>query len=264
MKLKTVVFDGKPYAEVRNDMPVYVEDDGKEIEFDAPHALNKINQNGGEARKFRTAKEEAEAKLKVYEGLDPDKARDALKTVENIKDGELIAAGKVDEIKTAAHKAAEDRVAAANKAAQEKLETITADNDKLFKQLHAEKIGGSFARSKYIAEKTLLPGPAAEKIFGDYFKIEDNKVVAYGLDGNKVYSRAKPGSDAEFEEAIEMLIDVYPYRDNILRSAGGGSGARPANGGSPGGKTMLRGDFDKLDPTTKMAKMAEGLQVVDN
>lgn len=265
MKLKTVAIEGKTYAETRNDFPIYVDDGDKEIEFDAETVLGKINAHATESKVHRKKLEDAEKALKVFEGLDPDKARNALKTVENIKDGELIAAGKVEEIKTAARVAAEERVAAANKAAHEALEAAKADNEKLFKQLHAEKIGGSFARSKYIAEKTLLPGPAAEKIFGDYFKIEDNKVVAYGPDGNKVYSRAKPGSDAEFEEAIEVLVDLYPFRDNILRGAGSGSGARPANGaGGSGGKTITRNEFDKLDPATKMKRMSEGLQVVDS
>lgn len=265
MKPKTVVFEGKPYCVMQNDKPLYEDVEGKEVEFDVEHAVSRINILGGEARKLRKEKEDAEAKFKPYEGLDADKARQALKTVENIKDGELISAGKAEEIKVAAAKAAEERVAAANKAAQEQLEAIKADNEKLFKQLHAEKIGGSFARSKYIAEKTLLPGPAAEKIFGDHFKIEDNKIIAYGPDGNKVYSRAKPGSDAEFEEAIEMLIDTYPFRDSILKGSGGGTGARPgAGGGIGGGKVMLRAEFEKLDPTARMAKMTEGTVIVDS
>ena len=266
MQLKTVTIEGKQYAEVRNDLPVYIEEDGKEIEFDAKSARDKINANATDARINRKKLEDAEKALKVFEGLDPEKSREALKTLQNIKEGDLIAAGKVEEIKHAANKAAEDRVAAANKANEEALTTAKTEAERLSKQLHAEKIGGSFARSKYIAEKTLLPGPAAEKIFGDYFKIEDNKVVAYGTDGNKVYSRSKPGDDAEFEEAIAMLIDVYPFRDNILKGAGPGSGARGGNGtgGGGGGKTMLRTEFEKLDPATKMKEMSGGLQVVDS
>ena len=35
MKLKTVEVDGKQYAEILEGKPVYVEDDGKEVAFDA-------------------------------------------------------------------------------------------------------------------------------------------------------------------------------------------------------------------------------------
>ncbi|EFB1734155.1 TPA: hypothetical protein OCE30_004565 [Escherichia coli] len=43
MKLKTVEINGKQYAEIDTaGLPVYVHDDGKEIGFDAPLAIKKL------------------------------------------------------------------------------------------------------------------------------------------------------------------------------------------------------------------------------
>lgn len=71
MKLKldengqVVVVDGKP---------VYIHDDGKEIPFDAPQATQKIAQLNAEAKQHRLAKEEAEAKLTAFDGIDDAQA----------------------------------------------------------------------------------------------------------------------------------------------------------------------------------------------
>ena len=267
LKLKTVTIEGKTLAEVVDGKPVYVGDDEKDVPFDAPHALATIERISASDKARRQALEAAEAKLKSFEGLeDPAAAIKALETVKNLSAGDLKTVAQVEEIKAAAAKAAEERVAAVNKASKEALERATADNEKLTKQLYSEKIGGSFARSKYIADKTILPGPAAEKIFGDYFRIEDGKIIAYGPDGNKVYSRSKPGSEAEFEEAVEMLVDIYPFRDSILKGTGGGTGARNGAGNGAGGngpKSLTRTEFDKLTPVDKSKKMAEGFTVTD-
>jgi hypothetical protein len=59
---------------------------------------------------------------------------------------------------------------------------------------------------------------------------------------------------AKFDEALEILIDQYPYRDSILKSTGAsGGGAQGGSGGGSGGKTMSRAAFDALPP----AKQAE-------
>lgn len=264
MKLKTVTIEGKTYAEVQEGKPVFVHDDGKEIAFDAVGTAATISRLNGEAKGHREAKEAAEAKLKAFEGIDDaEAARKALETVKNIKDGELIAAGKVEELKAGIKKAAEESVAAANKANAEALLAEKTRGDNLEAALNAEMIGGRFARSKFVADKTILPGPAAQKIFGEHFKIEDGKVIAYDGSGNKLFSRAKPGEVADFDEALEILIDQYPYKDNILKGTGGGSGARPGAGGGDGGKTMNRAEFEKLAPVDQAAKMKDGFTLVD-
>lgn len=253
MKLKlneqgnVVVQDGKP---------VYIHDDGKEVAFDAPAAVSKIASLNSEAMRHRERAEGAESKLKVFDGIeDAEGARKALETLKNIDEGKLIAAGKVEEIKAAAAKAAQEQVAAANKAHAEELARTKSDLEKTTATLYAEKIGGSFNRSKFIADRSAIPADLMQARFGSQFKVEDGKIIAYDNAGNKIFSRSKPGEVAEFDEALETLVDQYPYRDQILKGSGAsGMGAQGgAQGvGSGGRKTITRADFAKLSPTDQM------------
>lgn len=251
MKLK---LDEQGHVVVQDGKPVYVHDDGKEVAFDALAAVSKITALNREAQGHREAKEAAEARAKAFEGIDDaEAARKALETIKNIDEGKLLSAGKVEEIKAAAQRAAQEQVAAASKAHAEELARTKQSLEKITSDLYAEKIGGSFTRSKVIAEKFAIPADLVQARFGSAFKIEDGKVVAYDANGNKIYSRTRPGDVADFDEALETLVEQYPYRDHILKSSGAsGSGAQ--GGGSGGGKKVLnRAQFSQLSPAEQMA-----------
>jgi hypothetical protein len=252
MKLK---LDAEGHVVLSEGKPVYVHDDGKEVAFDAPATVAKIGQLNGEARAHREAKEAAEGKLKAFEGIeDPSAARDALKRVANLKDGDLIQAGKVEEIKQAAIKAVE-----------EQYKPFVAKAETLERELIGEKIGGSFARSKFISEKAAIPADMVQARFGANFKLEEGRVVAYDQHGNKIYSRANPGELADFDEGLETLISAYPYKDQILKGTGSnGGGARPGAGATGGAKTMSRSDFNRLSPLEQGAKAREGYTFTDD
>jgi len=253
VKLKLVTIEGKTFAEVQDGKPVYTSDDGKEIAFDAVGTADTIRRLNAEAKGHREAKEAAEAKLKAYDGIDdPASAKDALTKIANIKDKDLIEAGKVDEIKAAAIKAVEDKYA-----------PVVQERDKLKNDLYAERVGGQFARSKFISEKAAVPADIIQARFGQHFKDEDGKAVAYDGHGNKIFSRARPGEPADFDEALEVLIEQYPYKDSLLKGTGGGSGAKPGNGAAGGPKTITRSEFEKLAPSEQMQKVTnDGFTVV--
>lgn len=238
MKLKLTE---QGHAFVQDGKPVYVHDDGKEVAFDAPSAVSKISALNKEAQGHREAKELAEARAKAFDGIDDaDAARKALDTLKNIDEGKLFQAGKVEEIKAAAQKAAQEQVAAASKAHAEELAQTKKQLDARTAELYGEKIGGSFTRSKLIPEKLAIPADLVQSRFGSAFKVEDGKIVAYDQAGNKIFSRARPGELADFDEALETLVDQYPYKDQILKGSGAsGSGA----GGGGGGTNQAKGDL---------------------
>lgn len=244
MKLKTLEVDGKTYAEVQDGKPVYVEDDGKEVAFDAPGTRNTISRLNAEAKSHREAKEAAEKTLKSFEGIeDPAAAIKALETVANLDSKKLIDAGEVEKVK-----------AEASKAFQTQLDEANGKAKALEDQLYAEKIGGSFARSKIIADKFAIPADLVQARFGQAFKVEDGKTVAYDANGNKIFSAARPGELADFDEALQVLVDQYPYKDQILKGSGAsGGGAGGSGGGQGGARTMSREQFSKLSPTEQMA-----------
>lgn len=252
MKLK---LDDAGHVVVSDGKPVYLDDGGKEVAFDYPATLQTISRLNGEAKAHRTAKEAAEAKLAAFDGIeDPEAAKKAIQTVANLKDKQLVDAGEVQRVKDEAIKAV-----------RAEFEPVVKERDTLKSDLTNEKIGGSFARSKFIGDKLVLPGPAAQKIFGDHFKIEEGKVIGYDQSGNKLFSRAKPGEVADFDEAMELLVESYPYKDNILKGTGNkGDGSRGSNGNNnSGAKTLTRAAYDALSPVERGAKMKEGYTLVD-
>lgn len=247
MKLKTIEVDGKVYAEVQDDKPVYVEDDGKEVAFDAVGTRNTISRLNAEAKSHRERAENAEKIAKAFEGIDdPAEAKKALETVKNLDSKKLIDAGEVEKVKEEISKAFQSQI--------DELQTKAQTYEQ---QLYEEKIGGSFARSKLIAEKLAVPADMVQAAFGKAFKIEDGKIVAYDSTGNKIFSRARPGELADFDEALETLVEQYPHKEHILKSSGAnGGGAGPSNGGG-GGKTMSRAQFEALDPAAQMAAVKD-------
>lgn len=252
MKLK---LDEAGHVVVQDGKPVYVHDDGKEIAFDAPGTVATISRLNGEAKGHREAKERAETALKAFEGItDPAAALKAVETVKNLDLKKLVDAGKVEEIKAEAQKAFDERL----KALEEANKPIIAERDTLRGALHAEKLGNAFSRSKFIADQIAVPVDMVQAAFGSGFKVEDGAIVGY-QGGNKIFSRIKPGDVAGFDEALEIMVDAYPFKDNILKSSGASGGG--AGGGNKGGsKTMNRAQFDQIsisDPARASAFMAE-------
>ena len=254
MKLKTITVDDKTYAEVADGKPVYIDDNGKDVAFDAPATSATIERITNESKGYKTRAQTAEESLKTFAGIeDPKAAIDALTKVKNFGDKELVEAGKVEEIKQAAIDAVE-----------QKYKPIVEERDTLKTALHSEKIGGSFARSKFILDKVALPPDFVESRFGSNFKLEDGKVVAYDQNNNPIYSKSTPGNPATFDEALEILIDAYPNKDSIMKGSGGsGTGKQPGQGGQGGAKTIGRAEFTKLSAADQMANVRDGVQVVD-
>lgn len=265
MKLKTVEVNGVTYAEVQDGKPVFLDDENKPVAVDVANTRATIARLNGEAKSNREAREAAEARLKAFEGIeDAAAALKALETVKNLDAGQLVTAGKVEEIKAAAKKAAEEQVAAADKASSERIKHLEAENSKLMQNYNSEKLGSAFSGSKFIGEKVAVPSDMLQATFGGQFKVDGRRVVGLESDGQPIYSRARPGEVAEFDEALEILIGRYPYRDHILKGSGNsGGGARPGSGAPGGRKTMARKDFEALGPAERMQTMKDGVAVVD-
>lgn len=269
LKLKTVAVGDKTYAEVQDGKPIFINEESQaEVPFDVNQAAAKISSLNAEAMTHRQEKEAAQTALKPFEGLDPVKVREALTTVENLGSGELLAAGKVEEIKAAAIDATKKGYEGQIAAFREKETSLNNQVGSLTSSYHSEMLGNRFATSKFISEKMSVPAVMAQKIFGEHFKVEDGKVIAYDAKGTKLYSQAHPGEIPEFEEAVALIVNAYPYKDTVLKgrgnSGGGGGGPEGGSGGNGGnGKQILRADFAKQSPADQMKTIQSGVAVVD-
>ena len=256
MKLK---LDEQGHAVLQDGKPVYVYDDGREIPFDAPGTVATITRLNGEAKGHRERAEKAEGSLKVFEGLDADAARKALETVANLDSKSLVAAGEVEKIKAETAKAYEGQL----RSLEDKYKPVVEERDSLQAKLVSQQIGSAFSGSKFITDKLAIPADIAQAAFGSAFKVEGEAIVAYDRNGGKIYSRERPGEVAGFDEALSLLVESYPNRDNILKGSGAsGSGASGSNG-TGGGKTVTRAAFDALTPVDRAAHVRAGGTVTD-
>ena len=230
------------------NLPVYVHADGKEAPFDGDGTVSTISRLNGEAKTHREAKEVAETALKTFEGItDPAAAIKALNTVKNLDDKKLVDAGEVEKVK-----------AETIKSVRKEFEPIVKERDTLKGELYSEKIGGAFARSKFIAEKVAVPVDMVQATFGGRFKVENGKTIATDSNGQPIFSRVRHGEPADFEEALEIMVDSYPHKASILKGSGAsGGGANPSNPGAGGKKTYTRAQFNAMDPS---AQAAAGLE----
>lgn len=236
MKLKTVEVDGKTYAETQEGKPVYVADDGKESVYDAPAMHQSISRLNHESKTHREAKEALEAQVAAFKDLDPEKARKALEIVKNLDDKKLIDAGEVERVK-----------AETAKAFQAKLDEAKAENEKLKSQYSTEKINAAFAASKFIKDKLAVPPDMVQATFSRNFVFKDGQINPVDSNGNPIYSDSNPGNVATFDEALEKIVQSYPYRDSILKGSGqSGSGTEGVN--ESGKRTITRKQFESLPP----------------
>lgn len=243
MKLKTIEIEGKVYAEVSDGKPVY-DDNGKDVALDGAGLSEKVVHLKQEADKAFKARDDAKTELRKFSDIeDVDAALKAIQTVKNLDQKKLIDAGEVERVKQEIAKSYEGQI-------REKEDKIGS----LENTLNSEMIGGRFARSKTVADKLAIPSDLVQAKFGSQFKVEDGRVTAYDANGNKVYSRSNPGELADFDEALELIIDQYPNKEHILKASAGSGGGAQNGGGRQGGAPAY--DPSKLGGTREERKAA--------
>lgn len=227
--------DGDGHIEMKDGNPVFLNAGGQEMTVQGD-TISKLNN---EAKTHREAKETALTSLKVFEGLDVDKARKAIETVSKLDAKTLVDSGKVDELKAQI---------------TTQFQTQIAEKDKAFNDLNtkfdAQQIDSVFSGSEFVRNNIAVPIDMFQDSFRKHFKVEDGKVTAYGKDGNRLMSKERVGEYATAEEALQLLVDSHSQKDVILKAdVGNGSGSGGDGGNRPANNTVIkRADFDKLSP----------------
>lgn len=244
--------DGKLELDASGN-PIFINSTGAEQSVDG----GTISRLNGEARQHREGKEAAETKLKAFEGLDPVKAKAALETVGKLDQKTLIDAGEVDRVRTEMASQYETQLNEAKAEAQK----YAGQRDDLVRST-------AFKGSKFLQERLAVPVEMFEATFARNFKVEDGKIIPHGPDGNPIYSKKRMGEIADFDEAAEMIVENYAYKDSILKAAPtGGSGNGGAGGGRGGSRIVKRDDFQALSPAEQQATAAAAqkgeIQIVD-
>lgn len=243
--------DGR--IEMKDGNPVYINSAGAEQVVNG----NTISDLNREAKTHREAKEAAEKKLKDFEGLDPVETRKMLDKYKDVDLSKMVESGKLDEVKREITQQFTVQLNEKDKA--------LADKDTAFNNLLIQNM---FGASEFLRDRVAIPAEFFQAAFKENFKVEDGKISAYDRNGNRLMSKKNMGEYADPNEAMEMLVEMHPNKDAILRpNGGGGSGSNGNSGGRGGGRYMKRADFEALDPMKKAAaatQMQKGeIEIVD-
>jgi len=223
---------------LKDGLPVYVKDDGSQFVPNINDMYTKITEAKSNEKTLKDKIQGFETKIKAFDGVDPEKARDALDKISKIDQSKLIESGQVEQLKKEI-----------NSQWQVKHDEAQSQAGKATETLNNYVVSNAFNRSKYIQDNVNIPVDMLQSAFAQNFKVEDGKVRAY-RNGNLITSSDvnKIGDPADFEEAIKSLVDGYEHRDRILKTTvASGSGINPSGGGA-GGNKISKADFGKLDP----------------
>ena len=214
MELK---FDENGQAIIRDGKPVY-DRDGQEVELDAAELFNKIGLLNQESANRRHKENELTEKLKQFEQIgDVTEALKAIETVKNLSDKKLLDAGEVEKIKAEMAKTFET--------SKTDFEAKLQQKDKQLESFFKKE---AFSKSTLLKQTIFADTPEfAEKLLGDYFKGEltDNGYKFYAeVNGTRLKSASNPFEDAGFDEALQVIINNHPRKDNLLRGGAAGSG----------------------------------------
>ncbi|MBU2249693.1 MAG: hypothetical protein KKD77_23300 [Gammaproteobacteria bacterium] len=257
-----VVVDGKP---------VYIHEDGKEAPFDASAAMDTIHNLNGENAERRKANEALVKALNSYslgeeDGkpvfMDPEVAKKALETVKNLDDKKLVDAGQMETLKMEMNKAFTQKEEDLKKSFKLKEEAYVGEVKKKSDTIFELMVKSQFSNSPTIQDKTILPADIASNYFGKHFVVEgdgpDAKVIGY-INGEKIFSRERPGEPAHFEEALSVIIDTYPMKERILKATAGGAGGGGGQGNQNRGGTGKRDEsFYKLPAVERLKAIHSG------
>jgi hypothetical protein len=225
----------------------------KKVTDEEARLLREVMDKKDKLKNTQTALEQANARLKEFDGLDAKELRALVQAKKDAEVAQLEAKGQWDALKkqmveqhTAELTRRDEQVTAANSQVAE-LQT----------QIAELTVGNAFGQSKFIADELTLSVAKARRIYGAHFEFKDGAVVAFdkpaGAKDRNVLVDAK-GEPLGFEAALSKLVDGDPDKDTLIKSklrAGAGSNTNPA--AAPGAKPGVKA------PLTGRAKIAAGL-----
>lgn len=112
-----------------------------------------------------------------------------------------------------------------------KVEALTKQYQESLNKIIELTIGSEFANSRFINEELTLTPAKARVIYGDYFDLQDGKIIGYdkprGAQGRTAYVD-QFGNTLDFNEALKKIVMADPDVESLLKSkarSGAGSGS---------------------------------------
>jgi len=259
-----VAGDGKSVELSEDGHPLVFDDqdeDEKVFPLDAIHLYSKVPTLQAEAKKYRESKEQLQTKLgalgdidpiefgdkikllEEYGDITPKEAKEAKELLKNLEDVDSKNAIQIDKVKAGVADSYESKIRDIDAKFNQKISALENNIQRKDGAIRNLIIKGAFDRNEFIKDRTVLTPDIAYDSFGKFFVVEDGEqgVSVYAVDrsGEKIFSKAKPGEYASPDEAIELIINDYPQKDNIMRTTSGGSSSSGNVGGNQGKRQKM-------------------------
>lgn len=211
---------GEPAADAGKEKKA----DGGDPAADAGGGNGRDDANAAELLRLKDAAtaaqnalDQANARLKDFEGLDPKEIRALIATQKKAEEDALAAKGDFDTLKTRMADEHSRELGAANTRVQEledRIAGLTSTIDNL-------TIGTAFNDSEFIKTELLLTPAKSRVVYGPHFDVVDGKLVGHdkprGEAGRTALVDAR-GNALPFEDAMKRLVEADPDRDHLLKS----------------------------------------------
>ena len=105
-----------------------------------------------------------------------------------------------------------------------------------------------------------------EAQFRDHVQVRDGKLRILDSQGKEIYSRIQPNRPADFDEAMELIVEAYDHKNQILNGTGGPGSPNGQPSDLLGDKLITRAEADKMaieKPAELSKLMSEGYRVVN-
>jgi hypothetical protein len=208
--------------------------------------LKEVMEKKGKIEELTGALNQANERLKMFDGIDPDQVRALLQEKTQREQADAEARGEFDRVKEMMAQAHAQEIDTWKKA----VDDLKADYEDRIKSLEEKlaqaefvindlTIGSKFDTSTFIANETVLPPSKARALFGSYFDVENGQAVPFdkprGAEGRTKLVGAD-GNALDFETAIKKLVEGDPDGERLIKSKmkpGAGSTTDPSGKGTP-------------------------------
>jgi hypothetical protein len=206
----------------------------------------------------RAAKAEKVAKEWAKLGKTPDEIAELTAAAERAAEEAQKKAGKHDEILAA-------KLAAAAKEKADSESKLAGERDSALsiarRAITDAQLKTALAGAKATPEGLdLLSERLGKRVKIDFDDTGSASVSIMDAEGKPMIGTKSDGL-ASFDDLVKEAMKSYPA---LFEGTGaGGSGADAKSHRTPGGKTITRAEFDKMDAITRATRMKEGFKVVD-
>lgn len=229
--------------------------------YDLGRNIAKVGELAAERDTFRTQAEQHAQTVERYKGVDLDKYRKDQEILAKFTDGQVIEAKLVEQQIKDALTGKDTEIGQL----KETLASIKADAFSKTVKFHFAS-----PRVQALLSPAIQHPDDAMSVLGAWF-YEDSQGAIRAKDprnGNIVRSRRNPGEPADFDEAVEIILDQHP-RGQSLRAAPTqqGAGSEKGEGGrTDSGFTITRADAKDMAKyqavRERAAKAGQQVQVI--